>query len=136
MKEDDVRVLVESRLGQARTALDDARYLIAGNRSSQAIVNRLYYAMFYAALALLQRSGSVPSKHAGALTLFDREFVLAGKLPKELSRAFHRAFELRQASDYHTGRPLSSEAIDELAAGAAAFVDGVAQFLAKDLGTG
>jgi len=38
---------------QAKTALDDAQFLFKGDRSPQSVVNRAYYAMFYAALALL-----------------------------------------------------------------------------------
>ena len=56
--------------------------------------------MFYAALALLQKAGKIPSKHAGTIGLFDTEFVVKGVFPRELSRDFHKAFELRQASDY------------------------------------
>jgi len=37
------------------------------------------------------------------------QFVLKGVFPKELSRDFHRAFELRQVSDYKTFRPISKE---------------------------
>ena len=53
MKPDDIKILIRYRLEQAQVALDDAKYLLEGGRSSQSIVNRSYYAMFYAALALL-----------------------------------------------------------------------------------
>lgn len=85
---------------QAQSALDDAKFLLEGNRSPQSIINRSFYAMFYAALALLQKIGKVPSKHAGVISLFDTEFALKGIFPKELSKDFHKAFELRQLSDY------------------------------------
>jgi hypothetical protein len=52
--------------------------------------------MFYAALALLQKIGKVPSKHTGVISLFDTEFVVKGIFHKELSRNFHKAFEMRQ----------------------------------------
>jgi uncharacterized protein (UPF0332 family) len=51
--------LVEFRLSETQSALDDAQYLLAGDRSAQGIINRCYYAMFYAALALLQDIGYV-----------------------------------------------------------------------------
>jgi len=53
MKPDDIKILIRYRLEQAQVALDDAKYLLDGGRSPQSIVNRSYYAMFYAALALL-----------------------------------------------------------------------------------
>jgi len=65
VKNEEVTPLVRYRLEQADAALGDAKFLLEGNRSPQSIVNRAYYAMFYAALALLQKIGKVPSKHAG-----------------------------------------------------------------------
>ncbi len=59
MKEDEIISLIKYRLEQAQTALEDARFLLEGDRSPQSIVNRAYYAMFYAALALLQKIGRV-----------------------------------------------------------------------------
>lgn len=50
-------------------------------------MNRLYYAMFYAVLALLQEKEMGTSKHSGAIALFDREYVKTGLFPKEMSKA-------------------------------------------------
>ncbi len=82
MKVEEIEILIKHRLEQAREALDDAKYLIDGNRSPQSIVNRSYYAMFYAALALLQNISKAPSKHSGVISLFDTEFVMKGYFPK------------------------------------------------------
>jgi len=79
--------------------------MIDGNRSPQSIVNRSYYAMFYAVLALLQKISKVPSKHSGVISLFDKEFVKKGVFAKDLSKDFHKAFELRQTVDYKIIRP-------------------------------
>jgi hypothetical protein len=95
MSADENRQLVKHRLQQAQVALDDAGFLLHGHRSAQSIINRSYYAMFYAVLALLQETGNVPSKHAGAISLFDTEFVAKGIFSKGLSKDLHRAFELR-----------------------------------------
>src|SRR4030042_6930016 len=120
-----VRDLVTGRLQQARTALEDARFLIEGGRSPQSVVNRAYYAMFYAALALLQKIGKVPSKHTGVISLFDTEFVLKGIFPKEFSKDFHKAFELRQVSDYKVIEPCSKEKAEETCNKAVRFVEAV-----------
>ena len=82
---EEIAALIQYRLEQAEAALDDAKYLLDGNRSPQSVVNRAYYAMFYAALALLQKAGKIPSKHAGVIGLFDTEFVVKGAFPRELS---------------------------------------------------
>ena len=129
MKEEDVASLIEYRLEQAATALADGKFLLEGNRSSQSVVNRAYYAMFYAALALLQKIGKIPSKHIGVVSLFDTEFVTKGLFPKELSRDFHRAFELRQVSDYKTLRPISAEKAQEALDSAVHFVSKLQEYL-------
>src|SRR4030042_183679 len=114
MKPEETEVLINYRLEQAEAALDDAKYLFEGQRSPQGIINRSYYAMFYAAIALLQKIGKIPSKHAGVISLFDTEFVKKGIFPKELSRDFHRAFELRQVSDYRTTKPLQRDQAEQV----------------------
>jgi len=48
MKGEEIFHLIQYRLEQAQVALDDAKFLIDGKRSPQSIVNRSFYAMFYA----------------------------------------------------------------------------------------
>jgi len=131
MKLEHVNALVKLRLEQARATLDDARFLFEGGRSSQSIINRAYYAMFYAALALLQTIGKVPAKHSGVLSLFDTEFVLKGLFPKDLSKDFHQAFDARQVSDYQPVQPASREQAEALLEKAARFILSVEQYLSE-----
>ena len=98
MSEAGVRELVRYRLGQAREALREAR-LLQEAAADRGAVNRAYYAMFYAVLALLATRGLGTSKHSGAIGLFDREFVKSGVFDKSLSRALHLAFDQRQTHD-------------------------------------
>lgn len=129
MKEEDISALIKYRLEQAQIALDDGKFLLDGGRSPQSIINRAYYAMFYAVLALLQKIGKVPSRHAGAISIFDTEFVMKGIFPKELSRDFHKAFELRQVLDYKTFKPISREKAEEILNKATKFVRAVKKYL-------
>ena len=107
MTPDDIRVLVQARLAQARESLGDAQALLAVGGSGRSIVNRSYYAMFYSVLALLQTISQVPRRHRGAIGLFDREFIRPGLLPRELSTDLHRIFETRQADGYLEIAPVS-----------------------------
>ncbi len=129
MKEQGISELVKYRLEQAELALEDGKFLLQGNRSPQSIINRAYYAMFYAALALLQKIGKFPSKHTGVISLFDTEFVIPGIFPKELSKDFHKAFELRQVFDYKAFEPSSSEMAEKFLDKAVRFVTAVKKFL-------
>jgi len=129
VKSDEIKILIKYRLEQAQTALDDAKYMIDGNRSPQSIVNRSYYAMFYAVLALLQKISKVPSKHSGVISLFDKEFVKKGIFEKDLSKDFHKAFELRQTVDYKIIKPITSDRAEEIWNKAFLFVQKLEHYL-------
>lgn len=96
----DKRALIEYRLERAREALSDARLILDQHGSPAGAINRAYYAMFYAALALLITIDQGSSKHQGVLALFDRHFIKTNILPRDLGRMLHRAFEMRQVGDY------------------------------------
>ena len=129
MKPEQTSELVKLRLEQARSSLNDAMVLAQGGGTPMSIINRAYYAMFYAVLALLQNMGKVAGKHTGAIGLFDSEFVLKGVLPKDLSRDLHKTFDVRQVSDYQPVRPVTSDEAMEYAGKARHFVDEVEAYL-------
>jgi len=131
MKAEHSEILIQHRLEQARNALNDARILLDHNGSSQSIVNRAYYGMFYSALALLQKLGSIPSRHTGVISTFDREFYHKGIFPKRLSKAFHEAFDLRQTSDYKVIDPISRGKAEAILTEAETFANEVAEYLTK-----
>ncbi len=129
----EIEILIVHRLEQALEALDDAKYLIDGDRSPRSIVNRSYYAMFYAALALLQKILKAPSKHSGVISLFDKEFVMRGIFEKELSKDFHKAFELRQSIDYKIIKPISADKANLIWQKAVNFVQTVKNYLIREI---
>jgi len=99
MMTENVQALVTCRLEQADESLEAARTLL-DKELIRPSVNRSYYAMFYAVLALLAQGKKETSKHSGAIALFDRDFVKQGVFKKNYSRWLHDAFDLRQRSDY------------------------------------
>jgi uncharacterized protein (UPF0332 family) len=129
MTESDPYVLTKYRMEQAHAALEEADILFSQGKTTLGSVNRSYYAMFYAVIALLQRIGRVPRKHSGALALFDEEFVKKGVFPKDLSQHLHHAFESRQVSDYQTVSPVSREDAEEILKRAKVFVQTLEDYL-------
>lgn len=115
--------LIEYRLNQARDSIREADVLDQSGMSRRSVMNRLYYAMFYAVLALLQEKEMGTSKHSGAIALFDREYVKTGLFPKEMSKALHRAFELRQKGDYMEESEVAAEDVTEIRSAAELFVE-------------
>lgn len=125
---DDIQVLVSSRLQQAEDALREGQLLRQG-KFYKGAVNRFYYAMFYAVLALLITRQLGTSKHSGAISLFDREFVKPGIFDKEMSMWLHSAFELRLEADYAELVEISAETADECAQQASIFLEKIANHL-------
>jgi uncharacterized protein (UPF0332 family) len=128
VKQEDKNNIIGYRLEQAQIALDDAIYLNVGGRSPQSIVNRCYYAMFYATIALLQDIGKAPTKHSGIISLFDTEYVMKGIFPRKLSKDLHKAFELRQSSDYKVRPAMPEEQVKEEIEKASRFVEAVKSY--------
>ena len=128
-KDEDKEILIRYRMEQAHTALKEAELLLARSSTTLGAVNRAYYAMFYALLALLQQIGRVPRKHSGAIALFDSEFVKKGIFPKVLSAYLHQAFFLRQDSDYHAIEPVSVKDTKGIIRNASDFVQRIEDYL-------
>lgn len=93
------RALIAYRMERAREAFEEAKMMFdAGHMNAHA--NRLYYACFYAVSALLLTKDLSTSKHGYLRSLFHREFVKTGIVPKELGRHFDLLFDSRLEGDY------------------------------------
>jgi uncharacterized protein (UPF0332 family) len=121
--------LIRYRLEQARESLKEADVLLAAGMSHRSVMNRLYYAMFYAVLALLQDKQAGTSKHSGAISLFDREFIKTEIFDRKFSKALHRTFELRQKGDYLEQTEVTKLDIDEIRPEAVDFVERAESYL-------
>ena len=110
----DKEALFTYRLKQAEETLLDAERMLQGSFSSRSITNRAYYSMFYAVLALFLKADMriKTSKHIGVISIFDKEFVLTGKIDKYYSEILHKMFNIRQKGDY---KDLIEIAIEEAA---------------------
>jgi uncharacterized protein len=123
--------LIRYRIDQASESLKEADVLLAAGMSLRSVMNRLYYDMFYAVLALLQDKQAGTSKHSGAISLFDREFIKAEIFDKKFSKALHRAFEIRQKGDYMEQTEVTKQDIDEIRPAAVEFVERADSYLRK-----
>jgi len=96
---EELKALIRMRLKQADETLGEADTLAEAGQW-RGVMNRSYYAMFYAGLALLAGKQIKTSKHSGALAMFDLHFVKSGMFPKELAKVFRQAFHSRDEFDY------------------------------------
>jgi uncharacterized protein (UPF0332 family) len=77
-------------------------------------ISRAYYAMFHAAQAILYKKGLKAKSHAGVKSLFGEHIVKKGTISEELGRAFSRAFDLRQKSDYEVQAEFEVRDVEEV----------------------
>lgn len=94
---------VADQLRQARQALADASGAREADLSDAVIVNRLYYACFHTAQAVLYDRDFDPGSHGGVLSLFGSEVIAVGDAPRERGRFLNRLSELRKRADYGYG---------------------------------
>ena len=113
--------LARHRIQRAQAALREADLLLEQQHLNGAL-NRIYYAAFYAARALLATRRLDSSRHSGVIALFQEHFVRTGLVPTDAARALPRAFEKRQTSDYGDFSEPSKEEVLSLRDQVGAFV--------------
>ena len=127
---EEVRALIDYRMEEARDSLEEATILLQRQKARGAL-NRVYYAMFYAVLALLASRQLSASKHSGAIALFHREFVKTGVIPVEVAKFLDITFDLRNKSDYRDFVEPELKRVEELREAAAHFIATVETSLGK-----
>lgn len=125
----DKPALIRLRLENARKTLKDAHTLFEQEGTPAGIVNRAYYAMFYAALAMLVTVDRHSARHSGVIALFDKEFVRENIIPRELGRMLHQAFEARIEGDYQDNANLDRNIAAEILQSADKFVRAIEEKL-------
>ena len=114
---------------QASESLDEARFLLAGGKSSRSVINRAYYAMFYAVLGLLVYEEFSSSKHSGVISYFNRRFIKGGIFDKSLGLGLGKAFEMRQRMDHREQIELKEKEAMQILDQAERFVAAVTTYL-------
>lgn len=89
----------ETLTQRAERALISAELLLSEG-DFDASVSRSYYAMFYAAEALLLTKELKFSSHRGVISLFGEHFVKPGIFEPEMGRRLSKTFEKRLVGDY------------------------------------
>ena len=126
---EETRQYISLRIRQAEDALADAKVLFDVRASWTGTINRAYYAVFYAASAVLSTRDLSTSRHTGVVSMFGSEFVKKELLSPDLGRVLHRLFEMRQRSDYHSPEEPTRESNEECIGEAEKFVGDIKTFL-------
>ena len=130
LNRENIEALSAYRFLRAKETLKEIPYLKQQGYYNTA-VNRLYYACYYAAVALLIKHEINPGTHAGVKQMIGLHFVATGRMSRELGRCCSLLFERRHSSDYDDFAYSSEEEIDELMPKATDFI-GAIEVLLKE----
>lgn len=99
LKTDEREAIVAYRMEKAIATAKEAEAVYTLKYWSLA-ANRLYYAAYYASVALLIHSQIEAATHKGVIRMIGQTFVKNGLLNKEDGSLLGRLFSMRQTGDY------------------------------------
>ena len=114
--------LIAYRIERAYGSLKEAK-LMAEGEFYNASINRLYYACYYMAVALLLKNNISAQTHSGVKTMLGMHFTISA------SKIFATLFEKRHSSDYDDFVYCDQEMFDELYPKAEAFIEEVKELI-------
>lgn len=128
MKGSERADLIAYRLNRATETLSEIEIHVNNGLWNTAI-NRLYYACYYAASALLLANDINASTHSGVRQMLGLHFVKTGKISSELGKVFTDLFDKRHASDYDDFISVSREDVEDLLPPAKEFIEKIITLL-------
>jgi len=110
--------------------LEVARENLSNGHYSSAC-NRAYYAIFYAASALLYSKGKSYGKHSAVIAAFRQYFIKTGEFDKKWSDDYEYIMSSRHTGDYELIDRLEKEQAVDVISKAESFVEEVEEWLLK-----
>ena len=96
-------------------------------------MNRLYYACFYAVLALLLTRDVSARKHRHVRTLLHRDYIKAGLVSVAMGRHYDLLFNSRQEGDYADFAVFEVKDVQPWLEPTKAFIDQIADLIAREI---
>ncbi len=131
LSNEERKAIVEFRIEKAIRAFKEAKGVIKLGYW-ETIANRLYYAAYNAASALLIANGDTAQTHSGVIHLFGLRFIKTGALGSDMGKLFHSLFTMRQTGDYDDTYGLTEDDVIPNVEPTGKFIDEVTT-LAKEL---
>lgn len=124
LDEDSKNALIAYRVQRAYETLKEAKVMIRESFYNAAI-NRMYYACYYATVALLLKHNIQTHTHNGVKTMLGLHFITTGILPLKIGKTFTTLFEKRHSGDYDDFAYCDEEMVNELYPDTEAYVDAI-----------
>ncbi|HUU13551.1 MAG TPA: HEPN domain-containing protein [Terriglobia bacterium] len=120
----------EALLRKSRRSLEAGQLLLSEGFMEDA-ASEAYYAMFYAAKAILVNAGQKATQHKHVVRKFQQLFVVTGRIQNKYYDALEEALKLRHFADYETdlSYPVPSEEASTSLGKATEFVVMAEEFL-------
>ena len=133
--EEKRKKIIAAYLTRSHEEVDTARLLFANGKYKVALT-RAYYAVFYAASAVLLSEGIKRSKHSGVQSAFRQSFIKLGVIEAEYSDIYGAARDARELSDYELWFMPAEEFTETVIADAERFVVRMERYLREVGATG
>jgi len=91
--------------------------------------NRLYYAAYYAASALLIKHGLIANTHNGVKAMLGLNFIKTGIISREMGKLYNRLFNCRLTGDYEDNFDLEMDYVEPMIEPTKQFIDCVKDLL-------
>ncbi|MCJ7458965.1 MAG: HEPN domain-containing protein [candidate division Zixibacteria bacterium] len=125
---------IKSLIQRAKRYIKSAEILLR-EEDFDSSVSRSYYAMFYAAEAVLLTKKLDFSSHKSVISLFGKYFVKAGIFKPEMGKRLSKTFEKRLVGDYSFAPQVGKEEAKEALTWAKEFLGDIEDYLSKEAKT-
>lgn len=122
--------LITYRLHRANSALEEAEFNADGGYYNTA-VNRLYYACYYAASALMLKHELSAVTHKGIKVMLGLHFISKGLLEPKYGRIYDDVFNHRHSGDYEDFVYCDNEVYQRLKRESIQFVETLTRLIQK-----
>ena len=131
LKDEERKDVVKFRLEKANETFAEIPVLI-DNKFYRTAANRLYYACFYAATALLINRGFETHTHSGVKTLLGLHYIKENKIEKALGTMYDQLFYLRQTGDYGDWVTIDVDVLKSYLEPARKFIEEIKKLISKN----
>lgn len=126
--EENMTAYIRYRLEKAQEVYEAARVLCDAKQWNS-VVNRLYYACFYSASALLLYHRIFAKSHAGVIGQFSEHIVRPGVISTEEFRVYAKLLNWRSKGDYNDLYDFCQEDTEPMMPKVKHFIDKVASLI-------
>lgn len=131
MDEESKKALIAYRMQRATDTLKESE-VMQREGFYNAAINRLYYACYYAVVALLLKNDIQTQTHNGVKTMLGLHFVATGKLPIKIGKTFSTLFEKRHSGDYDDFIYCDEDLVNSLYPQAKILINTISELLKTD----